>query len=80
MDGFQQGLPPDSIEVSIDEAKENWSEYKLSDGTLLRARPVITSVFHVKGQYSPDGEPIYLVRSQLVIAVRAKESKKATRS
>jgi hypothetical protein len=44
MNGFQQELPSNAVEVSIDESKECWSEYKLADGTTLRLKPVVVAV------------------------------------
>ena len=42
-----------------------WSEYLLSDGTLLRVRPVLTDVVRFEDD---DGQPRYSVWHELVAA------------
>jgi len=66
--------PENTIEVEILEAKERWSEYRLAVGTTLRLRPVMISVFRADGQYTPDGDPIYNMKSTLITDVRAPAS------
>ena len=60
-----------ATEVGMVEAKEAWSEYRLSDGTTLRVKPVMIAVFRSDGEQSPDGEPVYNTKSTLVMDVRA---------
>lgn len=60
-----------ATEVDMLDAKELWSEYRLSDGTTLRVKPVMIAVFRADGQESVDGEPIYNTKSTLVMDVRA---------
>jgi hypothetical protein len=62
---------PATIEVDMLESKESWSEYRLSDGTTLRVKPVMIAVFRADGQQSADGEPVYNTKSTLVMDVRA---------
>jgi hypothetical protein len=63
-----------ATEVDMVEAKEVWSEYRLSDGTTLRVKPVMIAVFRTDGQQSPDGEPVYNTKSTLVMDVRTNGS------
>jgi hypothetical protein len=63
-----------ATEVDMVEAKEVWSEYRLSDGTTLRVKPVMIAVFRADGQQSPDGEPVYNTKSTLVMDVRTNGS------
>jgi len=63
-----------TTEIDMVEAKEVWSEYRLSDGTTLRVKPVMIAVFRADGQQSPDGEPVYNTKSTLVMDVRANGS------
>ena len=60
-----------TTEIEILEAKERWSEYRLADGTTLRLRPVMIAVFRADGQYTPDGDPVYDMKSTLITDVRA---------
>jgi hypothetical protein len=53
------------------EAKERWNEYRLADGTTLRLKPVMIAIFRVDGEYTPDGEPVYNMKSTLITDVRA---------
>lgn len=57
-------------EVDVAEAKEAWSEYRLTDGTVLRIKPVMIGVSRVNGAETDDGEPTYNMRSTLVTDVR----------
>ena len=60
-----------TTEIEMLEAKERWSEYRLADGTTLRLKPVMIAIFRADGQYTPDGEPVYNMKSTLVADVRA---------
>ena len=62
--------PQNTTEIEIIEAKERWSEYQLADGTTLRLRPVMIAVFRDEGQYTPDGDPVYNMKSTLITDVR----------
>jgi len=53
------------------EAKERWNEYRLADGTTLRLKPVMIAIFRADGEYTPDGEPVYNMKSTLITDVRA---------
>lgn len=57
-------------EIEMVEAKEAWSEYRLSDGTRLRVKPVMLAVFCAEGERTADGEPVYNMKATLVTDVR----------
>ena len=59
-----------TTEIEMLEAKERWSEYRLADGTILRLKPVIIAVFRAEGQFTPDGEQVYNMKSTLITDVR----------
>lgn len=61
---------PDANEIEMLEAKENWSVYRLADGTILRIRPVMIAVFRADGQHGPGGEPVYNMKSTLITDIR----------
>ncbi|MGB7913497.1 MAG: hypothetical protein WCF59_14875 [Desulfobaccales bacterium] len=63
-----RGNEVDAIEVDY-ESKEVWSEYKLSDGTVIRLKPVATNIIKVLNEYDDSGKPIYLVQSSNVLGV-----------
>ena len=60
----------DTTEVEMLDAKEKWNEYRLADGTTLRLKPVMIAVFH-NGQRTPDGDPIYNMKSTSITDVRS---------
>ena len=76
MNDVVENLVHISSEVDVLEAKEMWSEYRLSDGTILRLKPVIIVVSRAPG-HTAAGEPIYNMKSTLVTDVRAPQSWKA---
>jgi hypothetical protein len=43
----------------ITKADDEWSNYTLDDGTILRIRPKVENVFYEPGRYNASGEPIY---------------------
>jgi hypothetical protein len=61
-------------EVEMIEAKEVWSEYRLSDGTRLRVKPVMLAVFCADGERTADGEPVYNMKATLVTDIRVPAS------
>ena len=72
-------LPPPSLApakprslraVDVKKTTEAWSVYDLEDGTKLRVKPVVAEVQRVVGEYSSDGEPIYVVKTSLVLSTR----------
>lgn len=74
MSDIQTDASRSAIEVEMVEASERWSEYRLADGTVLRLKPVMIAVYRVEGQYTPDGEPVYNMKSTIITDVRALDS------
>lgn len=42
---------------------------KLEDGSVIKIRPAVTGVVRVDGQYDPEGNPIYVVKTMVVSAM-----------
>jgi hypothetical protein len=59
----------DGVEVAVDSSSEKWSEYKLEDGTKIRIKPVIIEVIRVTDQYDPEGNPLYVTKSQPIVNI-----------
>jgi hypothetical protein len=57
-------------EVDVLEAREAWSEYRLTDGTVLRVKPVMIAISRVEDGDAMNGEPVYNMKSTLVTDVR----------
>jgi hypothetical protein len=74
-------LPSDAMqnatEIEMLEAKENWSIYRLADGTTLRIKPVMIAVFRADGQQGPAGEPVYNMKSTVITDVRVSSANKS---
>lgn len=63
----------DATVVGYRSGGENWNEYLADDGTVIRIKLVVTEVVRVDGQYDPEGNPVYLVRSTNVTSISAPE-------
>ena len=68
------GKMVDATIVDFEAEKESFSTYILHDGTSLKIKPVLTEVFRVDGMYLPNGDPVYGINAQQVVAVNAPES------
>ena len=58
-------------ELDVVSAKEAWSEYRLADGTILRIKPVVISISRMDETRTPDGQPVYTMRSTLIMDARS---------
>ncbi len=56
-------------QVSFKVMKEEWSEYELENGMILRIRPVIAEVYILDDKDPVTGKPNVLVKSQNVISL-----------
>jgi len=59
-----------NTEIEVIDAKERWSEYRLADGTTMRIKSVVIAVFREDGHQTPDGEPVYNMKSTLITDIR----------
>jgi hypothetical protein len=55
----QPGEMVDGFEVDVEESTEKWSEYKLTDGTIIRGKMTIIGAVRIEGQFDPQGNPMY---------------------
>jgi hypothetical protein len=72
---------PDGREVEvtildISSSSENWNQYLLSDGTVIKLKPVATEALRADGEYDAEGNPLYFLRSANVMNVIASEDLK----
>ncbi len=65
-----QGKAVEALEVEFLVRKEDWNEYQLTDGGVLRLKAVLTDVIKLEGERDPEGNPVYLVRSTNVLRVK----------
>lgn len=57
-----------AVVVPIDSIHEGQSQYQLADGSSLQLRTVVLQVFRVKGEYNADGDPVYVIKSNQMVA------------
>jgi hypothetical protein len=69
----QDGQLHDGKVVGFQVGAEYFNEYVLDDGTLIRMKPVLAEVVRMDGMYDPEGNPMYLVKTQNVVVVDAPE-------
>lgn len=63
------GRRHEAVRVAVREPREQWSEYILEDGSMLRMRAVLTDVVRILDMYDAQGNPVYVANSQPVVAV-----------
>ena len=63
-----QGRQVEGKPVDFLTRKEDFNEYQLADGKILRMKMVVTRIIRLEGETAPDGTPIYLIQSQNVVA------------
>lgn len=57
------GKEVEGVDVGIETQESNWSTIKLSDGTTIKVQPIVIKVIRTE-QYSSNGEPLYIVKTQ----------------
>lgn len=62
------GGEADATLMPFQVGNESWNEYLLEDGTVLRVKLVATEIMRVDDAYNGDGDPVYLIKSQNVVA------------
>jgi len=69
-----KGREVDATEVDFQTRKEDWNEYQLMDGSLVKVKLVVGGIFRIPDEYDVEGNPVYVVRSQNVLMVRSPEN------
>ena len=60
---------PEGEDVEFETVKEDWNEYRLSDGATLKIKLVLVKVLRTN-QYDQTGDPIYVVNSTNVVKAK----------
>jgi hypothetical protein len=63
-----QGRQVEGKPVEFLTRNEDFNEYQLTDGTILKIKMVVTRIIKLEEEKAPDGKPIYLIQSQNVVA------------
>lgn len=71
------GRKIEATDVDFRTKKEDWNEYALEDGSVLKFKTVVTSVIRT-GDYDQTRNPVYLVRSTNVTQVKVPEVMRLT--
>jgi hypothetical protein len=64
------GTSVEAEEILTIDLHERWSTVTLANGDTIRMRPAITQVFAIPGEKDPDGNQMYVVRSQNLMVVQ----------
>jgi hypothetical protein len=65
--------------VDFETVREEYNSYKLSDGSMIRMKAVVTNIIRTD-EFTPNGEPIYVVNSQNVLVADVPDDlKKSTK-
>lgn len=68
-----KGETCEAVVLSFRPEQENWNEYLLDDGTLLKLKVVLTGVSRVDDKYDDQGNPVYSFDHALLPVVDAPE-------
>jgi hypothetical protein len=63
--------------VDFETVREEYNTYKLSDGSMIRMKTVVTSIIRTE-EFTPSGEPVYIVNSQNVLVADVPDTLKKT--
>jgi hypothetical protein len=61
----------DATPIGLISSTEHWNEYLAADGTVLRLKAVATELFRLDNLHDPDGNPMYVLRTNQVMTVSA---------
>ena len=71
-----QGREVDATEVEFQTRKEDWNEYQLMDGSVIKMKLVVSTIFRVDGMYDNEGNPVYQIKSTNVSFVKSPDALK----
>ena len=57
--------------IDVQQSSEQWNEYLLADGSVVRFKAIVTEVWRIVDEYDAEGNPAYIVRSRNVVTVTA---------
>ena len=57
--------------IEVVKADEPWTQYDLSDGSVLRVRIVLSEIVRIDNEYDADGNPSYYFKASPVLSVRS---------
>ncbi len=68
----QPGQPPKAAElIEVQSSQENWNQYLLADGSVLKSKAVLTEVWRVIDEYDQEGNPLYVLKAGAMLSVNS---------
>ncbi len=67
------GREVESEQVDFEVIREDWNEYRLEDGTVLKFKTIVTDIIRTEDHDPTTGNPIYHVRSTNILRVKVPE-------
>ena len=71
-----QGKDVDALEIRFKGVREEWNEYDLEDGSIIRMKLVVTEILRVQGEYDPENNPAYVIKSGIIAVVKSPDELK----
>lgn len=71
-----EGEEVDATEIDFQTRREDWNEYQLFDGSVIKLKAVVTEIQRIEGRYDKEGNPVYRVRSSSVLWVKSTDELK----
>lgn len=62
------GNPIDAEQIPVTQSIENWNQYILEDGSVLKMKVVVSEILRLLDRYDMAGDPIYVIKSTNVIS------------
>lgn len=54
----------DATFIPVTSSQEQWNEYLLDDGTLIRMKTVVTEIYRIDDLLGAEGDPLYHIKSK----------------
>ncbi len=71
-----RGRQVEATEVKFQTRKEDWNEYQLMDGSVLRMKLVVAEVYRIENVYDEENNPVYQVKSTNLLVVKSPDALK----
>jgi hypothetical protein len=65
-----------AVDIDFETVREDWNEYTLEDGTILKFKTVVSSIIRTEDYDPMTGNPTYHVRSTNMVRVKVPEELK----
>jgi len=62
-----QGRQMEAVDIDFLTRKEDFNEYQLTDGGVIKLKTVVTRIVRIEGEITPDGQPVYQIQSTNVV-------------